>query len=209
MPTVSYYSENIPINSAISGLGFYGASFAYSVAVGEYNQTTWITNADGTAQGPQVNNIKFANIGSGYIESALVPTGLRYIPNQDASLNIRVSNASAIVIQNAAVKCYDRVSSANAPSGVTTYVAEVVHPSTSQLVTGSGNITWTVFSGVNPNNTSLSLSFSPGATGVNGGRYTTNLRSDVIHDWYLCLSPSPDSIGSKTDFGLYFSYEYL
>jgi len=29
------------------------------------------------------------------------------------------------------------------------------------------------------------------------------------HDWYVGLSASPDSIGSKTDFGLYFTLEYL
>jgi hypothetical protein len=29
------------------------------------------------------------------------------------------------------------------------------------------------------------------------------------HDWYIALSASPDSIGSKTDFGLYFTLEYL
>ena len=29
------------------------------------------------------------------------------------------------------------------------------------------------------------------------------------HDWYVALSASPESIGSKTDFGLYFTLEYL
>jgi len=29
------------------------------------------------------------------------------------------------------------------------------------------------------------------------------------HDWYLALSASPQSIGSKTDYGLYFTIEYL
>jgi len=29
------------------------------------------------------------------------------------------------------------------------------------------------------------------------------------HDWYVALSASPDSIGSKTQYGLYFTLEYL
>ena len=29
------------------------------------------------------------------------------------------------------------------------------------------------------------------------------------HDWYLAISASPDSIGSKTQYGLYFTLEYL
>ena len=29
------------------------------------------------------------------------------------------------------------------------------------------------------------------------------------HDWYLALSASPQSIGSKTDYGLNFTLEYL
>lgn len=29
------------------------------------------------------------------------------------------------------------------------------------------------------------------------------------HDWYVALSASPQSIGSKTDYGLYFTLEYL
>ena len=39
----------------------------------------------------------------------------------------------------------------------------------------------------------------------NSGEAVRSLR----HDWYVALSASPESIGSKTDFGLYFTLEYL
>ena len=32
---------------------------------------------------------------------------------------------------------------------------------------------------------------------------------DMRHDWYIAISASPREIGSKTQYGLYFSLEYL
>jgi hypothetical protein len=29
------------------------------------------------------------------------------------------------------------------------------------------------------------------------------------HDWYVALSAEPNTIGSKTQYGLYFTLEYL
>ena len=39
-------------NIAGSGLGFYGATFGSSVQIGSFQDTTFVTNAAGTAQGP-------------------------------------------------------------------------------------------------------------------------------------------------------------
>jgi hypothetical protein len=211
MPSVSFFageSNNIN-NLAGSGIGFYGASFAYSVPVGEWQQTTFITNSAGTIQGPQADNIKYSNMGSGFVNSATVATGLRYIPNQNATLEIRVTDTTMIRVQNATVKLYDRASITNRPTGVTTAVAELVHPDPTQTVLGSGNSTWTIFSGVAGTIQSLSLSNSPGISGQYGGQYGVNLGgSGLSHSWYLALSASPDSIGSKNQYALLFSYEY-
>jgi len=68
----------------------------------------------------------------------------------------------------------------------------------------------------------LVLTSSPGASGKNtnsddatktqGANWTstsgTTLRS-MQHDWYIAMSAQPTTIGSKTDFGLYFTLEYL
>ncbi len=212
MPTVEFLGGlNHPIGSLSgSGIGFYGSTFGNSVAVGDYQTTTWITNSAGTAQGPQCNNVKYSNLQSGFLNSATVATGLRYMPNYLATLGIRVTNASAIKIQNATVKLYDRSSTSNRPSGVTTAVAEIVHPSQLQSVNGSGSTTWTYFSGVAGTIQNLALSNSPGASGNYGGQYGGNLGTGwLTHDWFLAMSASPDSIGSKNQFALLFSYEYL
>jgi hypothetical protein len=212
MPTVTFLGGlSHPIQATNgSGLGFYGASFGYSVPVGEYQTTTWITNSAGAAQGPQCNNVKHHNICSGFLNSASVATGLWYMPNYLTSLGIRVSNGTAIQVQNATVKLYDRSSTTNRPSGVTTALAEIVHPSPLQSVRGSGNSTWTYFSGVAGTIQSLALSNSPGLSGNYGGQYGVNLGTGhLINDWFLNLSASPDSIGSKNQYALLFSYEYL
>ena len=59
-------------NLSGSGLGFYGGGFGYSVEVGSWQDTTFITNSVGTLQGPQVNNVKYLNIGSGIVNSAKI-----------------------------------------------------------------------------------------------------------------------------------------
>ena len=73
--------------------------------------------------------------------------------------------------------------------------------------------------------TDMSITSSPGLSGLNtvagetlasgDGIYLNWLTNEgaahesIRHDWYLALSASPDSIGSKTDYGLYFTCEYL
>jgi hypothetical protein len=61
---------------------------------------------------------------------------------------------------------------------------------------------------------------SPGMSGTNTSAQDTNIslgytttqgaaHSSLRHDWYLALSSEPQSIGSKTNYGLYFTVEYL
>lgn len=201
--------ENSVINNlAGSGLGFYGANFGQSVAVGEWQQTTFITNADGTSQGPACDNIRFANQGSGYVNSQTSGVPLRYIPNVNATLNIRFEHDTPVKTQNVKVYVHDRTSIDNNASGVTTKIAELIHPDPIQNGTGSGNLSWVTFSGVSTQPvTSLPLTASPGS----GGHHANGVGdwNDTVHDWYLAISASPDSIGSKDKFGLYVSLEYL
>lgn len=98
----------------------------------------------------------------------------------------------------------------------------------------STEFNWTTFLGYDPDSgddtdesggVDMLLTESPGAYGKNeledtnsttelqtlyniesneGAAHTSNQ-----HDWYLAISSEPESIGSKTDYGLYFSCEYL
>lgn len=189
-------------NLSGSGLAFMGASFGASVAVSAYQDTTWISNSTGSTQGAQTNNVKYLNTASGILNSASSGVGILSIPNYLSTLNIHFSHTSAVKTQNTKLYIYDRSSINNAPSGVICKVAETIHPSTSQLVLGSGSAVWYTPTG----SSYVSLAAAPGTSGtsVNGPETT-----EFDHDWYVCLSASPSSVGSKTQFGLYVETEYL
>jgi hypothetical protein len=206
MANISFYAANYGItNLGGSGLGFYGASFGSSVAVGSYQDTTFITDANGTIQNEQVNNIKWMHPSSGSINGA-APVSLVSIPNYLATLNMRFTHSTAVQVQNWRVYAYDRTSYNNLPSGVTTKIAELIHTDTVQNPNGSGDSTWITNPGTG---VTMYVSQSPGVSGIYAGNGTSSTRGDTRHDVYLAISQSPDSIGSKTLNGLYTSLEYL
>lgn len=190
-----------------SGLGFFGdAGFGASVQVGSYQGHTYITNGAGTTQGPEVDNVKYLNAGSGILGQAGSGIALTAIPNYQATLNVRFTYDTAVKVQNAVARIYDRSNIDNPASGVTTKVAEIIHPDTTQSNNGSGDTTWLTPGG---SGVTVSLAPSPGVSGLYAGNGSNSLWTDAQHDWYLALSGSPDSIGSKTQYGLYVSLEYL
>lgn len=193
-----------------SGLGFYGDDgFGASVRVGSYQGRTFITNGAGTTQGPEGDNVKYLNAGSGILGQTGSGIALTCIPNYLATLNIRIESddATSFQTQNSQIRIYDRNDPANPASGVTCMVAEVIHPDTTQSNTGSGDTTWTTF---DPDTTGVVLSLcpSPGISGLYAGNGNDGAWTDTRHDHYVLISASPDTVGSKT-FGLYMEVEYL
>lgn len=200
--------ENFTIQDlAGSGLGFYGdAGFAASVKVGFWQGRTFITNANGTTQGPEVDNIKYLNEGSGIIGQTGSGVGLTSIPNYQATLNPRFTYDTAVQVQNAEFRIYDRSNVDAAASGVTTKVAELIHPDTAQGNSGSGDTVWITPAG---SAVVLNLSPSPGSGGLYAGNGSNSTRPDTQHDWFVAMSASPDSIGSKTSYAALLSLEFL
>jgi hypothetical protein len=197
-----------PINDLSgSGLGFFAsANFGASIAVGQYNQRTFITDATGALQGPEVNNVQYMSPGSGILGQTGAGIGLQSIPNWQSTLNVRFLNDTPVRTQNAKIMIFDRVNTNNPASGVTTKVAQIIHPNPVQGPGGSGDVVWSTFNYATPPGTFLALAPSPGTSGFSPNGVNTQ---DVQHDWYVALSASPDSIGSKTQYGLYASLEYL
>lgn len=197
-----------------SGLGFYGASFGTSVQVGQYQETTFITNSNGSVNGGNNNNNKYLGNMSG-VElngaAAVVLSGLT--PSSDASVNIRFTNDTAVRTQNVEARVFDRTNKDNDPSGVTCQVAELLNGAsgTDQAGAGSGSAEvwvssehgWQALAG---SGTVLTLLSSAGSGGLSPNG---NLTTDTRHDWYLALSATPTSIGSKTQFGLFCELEFL
>ncbi len=209
--SISFFAGGygLPINNLTgSGLGFFGPSFGQSVAVGGFQGSTYITDGNGVSQGPQVNNVQWAHPSSGTVQTGTV-VALNKIPNYQSTLNIHFNNTTAVRTQNAQLYIYDRTSTSNAASGVTTYAVPVIHPDTSQSVVGSGSTAWETPNGSSFMNMSVynnGVLYSPGLSGygVNGGSTV-----DLNHDWYVNLSASPNSVGAKTLYGLFFQTEYL
>lgn len=203
MASISFFATDFGIlNLNGSGLGFYGLSFGNSVEVGSYQNSTWITNSNGTAQGNQVNNIKWTHPSSGSINE-LASVALLAVPNYLATLKIRFNHSTAVQTQNAKLRIFDRSSINNPASGVTCKVAEVIHVDAAQTATGSGSSTWNTPTG---SSVIMSLTTSPGLSGYSPNGPST---IDFNHDWFVAMSASPDSIGSKTQFACYFQTEYL
>lgn len=192
-----------------SGLGFFGAGgFGQSVAVNQWQGSTFITDGNGINQGPQVNNIQYVHPNSGAVQGGTI-VNLTKIPNYQGTLNVHFNNSTPVRTQNAKLYIYDRTSTSNPASGVTTAVAMLVHPDLTQSAGGSGDQSWEFPAGSSYVPCSLlnnGQTFSPGTSGQSPNGAAT---IDSNHDWYFALSASPNSIGSKTFYGLLFSTEYL
>jgi hypothetical protein len=199
--SLTFWTKNNQGIVGSSGLGFYGANFAASVPVGEYQTTTFITNAAGTAQGPACDNFKYLNAQSGYLNSASSGIPLWSVPNAEATFRIQFTNDTAVKTQNIQLRTYDRTTITSPMSGTLVKIAEVRHPDPIQTHTGSGTavwVSWNAVTGV------LSLTAGVGSGGRSQGPNTI----DVRHDWFIVMSLSPNEIGSKLG-AVYCSLEYL
>lgn len=206
MASIDFFADNFGVqNLNGSGLGFFGTGFGRSVAVGEWQGTTFITDGNGTTEGAQVNNIKWAHPNSGSINGA-AEVVLTAIPNYLATLNVRFTHSSDVQTQNCKLRIYDRSSINNAPSGVTCKVAELIHPDTVQNDNGSGDTSWLTPVG---SAVVMDLAPSPGLSGIYAGNGSNSTVTSTRHDHYLAITASPDSIGSKNQFALYVEMEYL
>lgn len=190
-----------------SGIGFFGAGGAFSsVRINEYQERTFVTNANGTVVGAEIDNVKRSNATGAIISRGGTTDAtlwVKNIPNYKSTLNVRFEDSAYVRTQNAKIQIYDRSNVANGPVGVICQACEVVHPESSQAVEGSGSTAWVPCSGSSPY---LSLIDSPGISGIRPSGANTY---DIRHDWFVCLSASPTGIGSHTSFGMYFSVEYL
>ena len=218
----------IQINhTAGSGLGFYGGGYGISVPVSTFQDTTFTTNSDGTATDYiQLHNTKYDAGNSGVLADGNSIANLNNVPNYLAPLNIRFTHSSAVKVQNCKLRIFDRNDIAKHASGVSTMVYEIRHPSALQSVTnlnfrGRTDNTWVEFDAEDSDNPAdMTFTSSPGMSGLNtdstdtdtakGYSTTTgSAHTSARHDWYAALSASPHSIGSKTQYGLYFTVEYL
>lgn len=219
-----------------SGLGFYGSAFGVSVPIGSQQATTFVTNDIGTIQGARLNNTAMVTSGTPSVKGTVSingnsPISLENLPNYLCPLNIRFTHSTPVRVQNCKLRIFDRNNIDRPASGVTTWVYEARHPSeleTEVSLNFRGNADQTVSNGFRwkefdptPNQyDELTFTSSPGVSGQNTDTtdtdtdlgYTSRSGISLVstrHDWYVAISSEPESIGSKTQYGLYFTVEYL
>jgi len=195
--TIRWYAgdgspEILPAASGgLNTLGFFGSNFGFSIRVGEYNNTSFRTNQNGTSNGGALPNLRYANVSGAYVAGELTATELREVDNDETTLKITLVTDNAIQTQNASLRAFDRVDIDNNPSGVTIRAAEVRKFLTGDR--GSGNTNWSTIAG---SGSTLSL-------------YDQITADFTTHDFFIALSATPTSIGEKTNIGFYFETEFL
>jgi len=228
-------TDHFIIDQATSGIGFYGGAYGLSVPVGSQQDNTFITNhtGDATTGTQKLQNTKYSSI-SGVKHNTENEASNDTVPNGYAPLNIRFEHDEAVMVKNCQLRIFNSTDITQHAEEVHTRVYEIRHPEPSTglnktLNFREGDHAWVDFLSAGEGDTvdPMDLSDSPGISGFNGNDTdgnNTNLaevtpstpytfdgaaHESVQHDWYVALSASPTSIGSKTNFGLYFTLEYL
>ena len=178
-------------SGGLNTLGFFGSNFGFSIRVGEFNNTSFRTNSNGTTNGGALPNTRFANVSGAFVGSELTATELLEIDNSEATLNILLTTDATIQTQNSKLRAFDRVDINANPSGVVIRAAEIAKDQA--LVRGSGDTNWTVIAG---SGNVLSLA----------DQTTADFNT---HNWFIALTATPTSIGEKTNIGFYFETEFL
>lgn len=129
---------------------------------------------------------------SGIVGSSSSGILIRAIPNYLASLTIKFTHSTAVQVQNAKFRIYDRSNIDNGASGVTTRVCELRHPDIIQNNNGSGSIFWESLAG---SSTIMSLCQSPGLSGVHATG-TSTVSSSEHH--MLALHSAGVDVVSRT-----------
>jgi len=253
MATIKFYgnvtdeTQDLIDHTTGSGIGFFGSQFGVPVALTDVQQTTWVTTEDGGDAGNQLNNnALFSNPApaettvEGKIKiNGADPINLSRLPNYLTTLNIRFEHETPVIASQPKIIIFDRSAITQHAVDVKTYVYEARHPLAGQDKTnlahrGKAENHWSTFDpGVGGNPTPMSLSNSPGPSGLNTTVSDTGAGTDYFnylstlpgvsvndydkggagefmrHDWYIALSSSPIEIGQKREYGLYFTVDYL
>lgn len=177
-------------------MGFFGLGGApnSAVIVGQYQDRTYCTDADGNDLGEMIN-CKFT--GTSTVEHSGVPftAGLENVPPESGTLLCRFTepNDTPVVTQQATFRAINLTAASGAPdigdlaSNVT--VRAVQLPDTDGF---TGGTSWQEIS---DGGSALSLDDQSAEA--------------TVHDFHLLVSASPEVAGRKIDFAYYLQLEYL
>jgi hypothetical protein len=188
--------------SGANHVGFFGAGgpkgVPFAVIVDRYQDATYITNTSGNNLGDvgvpgsgELINTKFEAAGLANV-SGIGGISVADIPQESGTLLIRFvpSGATAVRTQNAVC----RTVVLNSASGVDDITGIVVGLKVWGFETGASN-SWSQTAG----------------TGALDNRvfFVDHNTVDLVHDFFVSLSSSPENVGQRNDFGFFFVIEFL
>lgn len=190
--------------SGANHIGFFGAGgprgVPFAVIVDKYQDSTYITNTSGENMGiapfgikasGELNNTKFedtnlANInGVGGIE-------LSGIPQLSGTLLIRFEPSGSIEVRTQNV-----------------LLRTVVLTATSGIDDIAGVVVGLKVQGFEPTADNLWTQTAGGGALDNRIFFTDHNVPDLVHDFFVSLSASPEAVGERNDFGMFFIVEFL
>ena len=132
---VNYTNQMVPQTETLSGsgLGFFGETAGSSVQIGAFQDSTLVSNGDGSETTGQANNIKYvaSTFPSGQCTVDSTGTdfniGLSGVVSYQSTLGVRFGHTTAVKTQNCQLRIYDRTNINYPASGVNTKVAEIVN----------------------------------------------------------------------------------
>lgn len=149
-------------------LQFAGGTFGSRIAITTFNSSTHVRNSGGTEISGSNTPNNVKYVASGTADWGDGTEALANMLASEATLKITFSHTSAVSVENAIAYFYDGTTPATAPVGLTCYMAE------------QGDATWT------------------NAEGSGAALELADQESATDHDYYLALSVSPDSVGTKS-----------
>ena len=190
--------------SGANHVGFFGAGgprgVPFAVIVDKYQDSTYITNTSGENMGiapfgvkasGELNNTKFQDASLANV-NGVAGVELSGIPQESGTLLVRFvpSGSTAVRTQNVLL----RTVILNATSGVDDLTGVVVGLKVQGFEPAADN-GWTQTAG----------------DGALDNRifFTDHNVPDLIHDFYVSLSASPEAVGERNDFGMFFIIEFL
>lgn len=160
-------------------LHFANGSFGGSITVGSYNDSTHVRSSGGSDDSSANTPNNVKYIASGTGDWGDGTESLTAITDAEATLKITVAYDSSITVTGITFYAYDGTTPANAPSGMNFYAAE------------SGDSAWTQAHG-----SGSALAIDNSSTPA------------TSHDFYVLVSASPTSVGTKSANKYRFSFTY-
>lgn len=190
--------------SGANHVGFFGAGgpqgVPFAVIVDKYQDSTYITNASGTNMGQapfgvkasgELNNTKFEDVNLANV-NGVGGVELSGIPQLSGTLLIRFepSGSTPVRTQNVLL----RTVVLNSASGVDNVAGVVVGLKVQGFEPNADN-SWTQTAG----------------DGALDNRifFVDHNEPDLVHDFFVSLSASPEAVGERNDFGMFFIIEFL